>query len=89
MDTNIIRERIDDLAGDIGRLRKRLPEDDELGGWILDRIAGHVETLQLMHTPSAAELAAGAYPGDAQAIEAAIATVDSWSRRLRQRMGVT
>ena len=44
------------LAADIGRLRRRTPNTDQYGSELLRRIAGRVETLDLILQPCAAEL---------------------------------
>ena len=71
-------QRLNELAADIGRLRRRYPGDH-----IIERAANHVETLALMLEPCAAQLAAVSAPGDDDAIDEAIRVVDDRHRQLR------
>jgi hypothetical protein len=51
-------ERLHALALDVGRLRRRLAVTEGwTGGYLIDAVAGHVESLDVMLQPSAAELA--------------------------------
>lgn len=83
---NALRSRLDELAGDVGRLRQRLEPDTSLAH-TADRIAGHVEALVLMVEPSAAEIAGVWAPGDDQAIGEAVRLVDNRHARLRHALG--
>lgn len=47
--------RLDELAADIGRLRRQL-EPEGYPGFLAARIAGHVETLDAIVRPTAADL---------------------------------
>jgi hypothetical protein len=82
---HVLRLRIAELAADVGRLRRRFASNEN--GWtsayIADRMAGHVEALHCLATPSAAELVAWTAPGDEDAIDEAIQIVDERWRRLR------
>lgn len=78
-------QRIDLIATEVGRLRRRAATDTT--GCALDRLARHVESLDLMLRPSAAEIAACACPGDADAVAQAIKVVDARSRELRRLLG--
>lgn len=77
---------VDELAADIGRLRRSLEPDTGIGH-LADRIAGRVETLASMLRPSAGELVASTFPGDAETIAAAIDLVDAQARRTRTQLG--
>jgi hypothetical protein len=92
--------RIENLADDLGRLRRRFAENDAwteavgLSGqppryevFILDRIAGHVEVIDTLLRPTAAQIAAMWAAGDEDAIEEAIRLVDAHARELHSRMG--
>jgi hypothetical protein len=76
--------RLDELAADIGRLRRRLDLEPESSAWFaLDRITGHVESLDLMLRPSAGDLVrCGA------GVEAALRDVDARASALRRLLGV-
>jgi hypothetical protein len=77
-----VTDRLDELAADIGRLRRRHPDDH-----IVQRAASHVEALALMLEPTAAQLAAWWAPGQEEAIGEAILIKDVRSRRLRELLG--
>lgn len=79
-------EQVTRLATDIGHLR-RATETDTLAAWRLERIAGHIETLALCVTPSAADLVARTYPGDDATVTAALEHVDREHDRLRRLLG--
>jgi hypothetical protein len=77
--------RVESLAEDVGRLRRRL-RDDEYGSFIVDRVAGHVEAIDSFFRPTAAEFyfANFAISGDAKlSAEEALGDVDERARRLR------
>jgi hypothetical protein len=78
--------RVHELAGDVGRLRRRVSADT-VGAYLADRIAGHVEAIATMLEPTAAELAATWAPGDDEAVAEAIRTVDELGRRLQTELG--
>jgi hypothetical protein len=78
--------RVWDLAGDVGRLRRRVEPDSSLA-YLCDRIAGHVESLHCILTPSAGELVAFTAPGDEDAIAEALRVVDDRWHRLQSRLG--
>jgi hypothetical protein len=85
---HVLRLRIDELAGDVGRLRRRFSSNgDELSAHLADRIASHVEALHGIVMPSAGELVAWTAPGDEEAVEEALRLVDEWWRRLEHRLG--
>jgi hypothetical protein len=70
-------------------LRRQLfPEPDSYAWHLLDRIGGHVEVLDAMFSPTAAEILAWSCPGDDEAVDAALAAVDSRVRMLRSLLGV-
>jgi hypothetical protein len=69
------------LATDLGRLRRRLPEDGS-AVYLADLIAGRVHDLHWLVWPTAAELV---QHGDTP--QAALATVDARSRQLAALLG--
>lgn len=79
---NPLMDRVDALAADVGRVRRRVEPDSSLA-YLVDRIADHVEWLDVMLQPSAAELAAYVYPGDDEAVDAALEAVDRRAARVR------
>jgi hypothetical protein len=74
-----ITNRIDLIAADIGRLRRR---QDAGSCHVLDRLVVNVQALAGMFEPTAGELANTAAPGDDQAITEAIRIVDDRARKL-------
>jgi hypothetical protein len=76
-------QRLNELAADIGRLRRRYPGDH-----IAERAAGHVEWLVLMLEPTAAALAAATAPGDEGAVAEAIRLIDARHRKLQHLLGL-
>ena len=86
MNVDAIRSRLDELAGDVGRLRGRF-EPGTWDGFMADRIAGHVESLVLMVEPTAGELVAWNAPGSDEAVDAALEIVDGRWEALRARIG--
>jgi hypothetical protein len=80
-----LNTRIDALADDVGRLRRRVEPGSSLEH-LAERLAGHVETLHLIVTPSAGELVAWHAPGDEEAIGEAIRIVDERWKRLQERL---
>ena len=85
----LLRRRLDGLAGDVGRLRQRL-DGESYGGFLVGRIADHIEALDCMLGPTAAEIyrdniAFGA--GDDEAAVSALAEVDTRCRKLRGLLG--
>ncbi len=87
--TRAVAERIDLIATEVGRLRRRVATDmpGTTTGFALERLARHVESLDLMLRPSAAEIAACAAPGNDDAVAQAIEVVDARSRELRRLLG--
>ena len=81
-DSSVAGTCIDQLAADIGRLRRRHPDD-----WLIDRISDHIETLASMLEPTAAQLAAWTAPGDEAAVTEAIRIVDERAQKLRRLLG--
>lgn len=84
-----VRLRIDEIAREVGRLRRNMKPDSSLA-YCTDRLAGYVETLDIMLSLSAAEL----YPlflvecGDDQvALEESLAVVDARAVELRRLLG--
>jgi hypothetical protein len=75
-------KRLNELAADIGRLKRRHPGDH-----IITRVACHVQTLSLMLEPTAGELVACTAPGDAGAISEAVRIVDGRYRELCRLLG--
>jgi hypothetical protein len=80
-----LNTRIDALADDVGRLRRRIEPGSSLEH-LADRLVGHVETLHLIVTPSAGELVMWTAPGDEEAIGEAIRIVDERWKRLQERL---
>jgi hypothetical protein len=77
------------LAGDVGRLRRRL-DRESYDGFLVGRIADHVETLDCLAGPTAAELAhVSATYGvdDEEAVAGALEMVDARCRELRGLLG--
>lgn len=81
-----LRNRLEEAAVDIGRLRRRLTRDIDV--WTLDRISGHIECVYCCVSPTAAELAAVTAPGDTAAIDEAIRLVDERCHQLRTWLGL-
>jgi hypothetical protein len=77
-----LHNKINELAGDIGRLKRRYPDDH-----ILERAAWHLYDLSAMLEPSAAEIACWHAPGDEAAITDAIRYVDERDGRLQRLLG--
>jgi hypothetical protein len=75
-----------ELAGDIGRLRRRL-EPESSAGFTAARIAHQVACIDTMLRPSAAEIVGQSAPGDPDAIDEALRIVDEHDRRMRARLG--
>jgi hypothetical protein len=73
-----LHNKINELAGDIGRLKRRYPDDH-----ILERAAWHLYDLSAMLEPSAAEIACWHAPGDDLAVAEAIREVDDRFRQLQ------
>lgn len=82
-------DRVEEIARDVGRLRRRFASND--GAWtgiyIADRLADNVETVHGMLHLSAADLVAATFPGDDDAISAAIDHVDRRTRQLHALLG--
>ena len=75
-----------DLARDLGYLRRRL-DSESSAAFLAERIAGHVETLDAMAFPSAAELRADYFLacGDHDlSTREALRVVDERARRVRE-----
>lgn len=81
-----LHNRLDQLASDVGRLRRRF-EPESSDGWLCERIAGHIEALVVMLEPTASQLAATTAPGDQDAITEAIRLVDERHSQLRNQLG--
>lgn len=80
-----LRVRIDDLADDVGRLRRRL-EPESSAAHLGDRIACHVHAIAGYVHPTAGELAASYAPGQDDAVTEAIRIVDARYRSLCHRL---
>jgi hypothetical protein len=82
--------RLDELAEDVGRLRRR--PSDEYGARLVDRISFDIEALEAMVASTAAEIAQAIRVecgGDLDvAVEEALRIVDERVERLRRRLGV-
>ena len=81
-----LQARVDELAADLGRLRRRLEPGSSLA-YLGERLAGQVETLDVMLRPSAGQLVSWTFPEDAETVEAAIEQVDRERARIRQLLG--
>lgn len=75
-------QQLHEIAADIGRLRRRHPDD-----YIVDRLAKNLEQLAQMLGPSAAQIALWTYPGDEATITEAIRVTDERFGRLRCLLG--
>lgn len=80
------RNRVDELARDVGHLRRAL-EPDTIAAYRAERVAGHVQTLATALEPTAAEIVAVTFPGDEHTALAAIDHVDKRDWRLRHLLG--
>lgn len=81
--------QVDELARDVGRLRRYVSGD--YGMHLLDRIAGRVETLDVLVRPTAAaiyqeNLDYGA--SEDKALVMALAGIDDPARELRRLLGI-
>jgi hypothetical protein len=84
--------RLDALAADVGRLRRRYASstDARAGTFFLDLIAGHVQALDALLRPTAAKVYAANLwlCGDEQvSVTAALADADARTRHLRSLLG--
>jgi hypothetical protein len=83
--THVLLDRLDLLAADVGRLRRRLEPESSIAH-LGDRLADHVETLDVILSPSAAELQRAFFCecGDHDlALDEALAETDRRQRQLR------
>lgn len=90
---NPLRDRLDDLARDVGRLRRRF-ESNEATAWtgvyLVERIAEVVETLDVMVSPTAADLHRAFLiecSDDSVALAEALAVVDRRAKAVRRLLG--
>jgi hypothetical protein len=81
-----VLERVDEIAADVGRLRRRL-EPESSAAFTVDRIASNIEWIAVMLEPTAASLVARTFPGDDLTVDAALDHVDQRARRLRGLLG--
>jgi len=92
VNTAVFQLRLEELAVDIGRLRRRLDGDKEvwtdLDVWTLEQIGRRVDDLCTMLEPTAAELAGHVAPGDPDAIAEALRIVDGRVLARRRRLGL-
>jgi hypothetical protein len=84
-EARLLRGRIDDLARDVGRLRRRL-DAEGYDGFLVRSIADHVETLDVITQPTAhdlyiARLAFGV--DEEEAVADAVADIDARRRQLQ------
>ncbi len=82
-----VQQRIDSLAEDVGRLRRRIEPGSSLEHQA-DRIAGHVVDLYWMLHHTAAELVAWYDRCNDEAIDEAIQDVDNQDHNLRRKLGL-
>jgi hypothetical protein len=81
--------RVEALAEDVGRLRRRLV-DDEYGLHLVCRLAMHADFFDAFIRPTAAEIFVAnlAFCGDEQqAVDAALGDVDARARHFRGLLG--
>jgi hypothetical protein len=81
--------RVDALAADVGRLRRHL-DGESYSAFLAGRIADHVETLDAILEPTAADLVNALTKfgvEDEEAVLEALATVDGRCRELRALLG--
>jgi hypothetical protein len=93
VDVVVVLARVEALATDVGRLRRRFASNADAwtGPFFLDLIARHIQVIQSMLVPTAAEVYAANlwYCGDEhQAVTAALAEVDARERQLRSLLGI-
>jgi hypothetical protein len=92
VDTGVIQRRLDELAVDIGRLRRRLNGDKtvwtDLDVWTLEKIGLHVLEIAGLNWPNAAEIVARHAPGDVDAIDEALRIVDDRDLAFRRKLGL-
>ena len=82
-------DRVEALAADVGRLRRRLA-GDEYGSYLVDRLALHVEVLDAFLWATAGEIyqANICVCGDEdESVAAALEDVDDRARRFRALLG--
>jgi hypothetical protein len=81
--------RVERAAREVGRWRRRIAADPELERFrfLVDRVACEIEGALLDLTPSAGELVAWTYPGDDQAVAAALDVVDKRAAQVRHLLG--
>jgi hypothetical protein len=72
---------LEDIAGDVGRLRRRLPADG-YDAFLVDRIGSRIDILDGLVQPTAGELVA-----DGEATDAALAHVDARRNQIRMLTG--
>lgn len=82
---NPLLGQLEQLADDIGRLRRRAQSDYDK--YLIDRLAAKVEAIAFIVWPTAAELAQQTYPQDEETIRLAIVEVDARARQLHERLG--
>jgi hypothetical protein len=90
-DSRVVLDRVVLIADDLGRLRRRLPPDTPYAGWLVERLGKHVETLDAMLRPTAADrYRAYVLSGlvEDEAVQAALDTVDAEADELRRRLGI-
>jgi hypothetical protein len=80
---------VERAAREVGRFRRRVHADPELARFVYlaDRLAWDLEWALLVLAPSAGELVAWTAPGDAEAVDAALAVVDKWDAERRRLLG--
>lgn len=87
-----MQRRLDELAVDIGRLRRRLDGDKEvwtdLDVWRLEQIGRHVDDIAGMLEPTAAELVGCVAPYCPDAVAEAVRIVDKRAAARRRTLGL-
>lgn len=87
---SLLRRRIDSLALDVGRLRRHL-DAETYGSFLAERVADHVDALDALLEPTAADYCRGNLAfglSDEEAVAEALETVDDRCRELSALLGV-
>ena len=88
---DLVLERLALIADDLGRLRRRLPPETIYTGWLVERLAEHVDVLDAMFRPSAADRYRSNVRfgvDELEAVQTALATVDAEAVVMRRRLRI-
>jgi hypothetical protein len=77
-----VAERIETLAADVGRLRRRLPQEVDYTLHLVDRIGRSIDSLDAFLWPSAAELVEAGVD-----VNVALRHVEKRAERMRTLLG--